>query len=794
MAAAVASERIPTFCALCVSRCGAIATVEEGVFTALHADPAHPTGAALCIKGRVAPELVHHPGRILHPMERTQPKGAADPGWRRISWDEALTRAAERLRDIARTSGPEAVVFSASSPSTTAISDGIDWIQRLRRAFGSPNLVASMELCGWGRYFASAFTWGEAVPGVYLPDLDRAGCILFWGYNPPLARLTHATAASRALARGARLIAVDPRRVGLAHRADVWLRVRPGTDGALALAIAHVMIERGWFDRDFVRRWTNGPFLVRPDDGRLLRGSDLAPDGDPAAFVAWDEAAGRPVLCRPREIESRPLALGGAWTVTTRDGAALVCRPAFQLVAELCARHAPDASEDLTGIAAGDVERAARLLWESRPVAFYAWSGVEQHTNATQTARAIAQLYALTGSIDAPGGNVRFAAVPTNPVDGADLLPAEARARSLGLARRPLGAARFEFITSDDVYTAALEGRPYPVRGLVGFGANLLVAQPDGRRGREALAGLDFYLHADLFMNPTAEQADIVVPVASPFESEALAVGFEVSGEAQAFVQLRRPVVAPRGEARSDTEIAFALATRLGLGHHFWEGDIDAAVRHRLAPAPVDLETLRARPEGVAIPLETRHRKYAEPNGAGVRGFATRSGKVELYSESLLAHGHAPLPDFAEPGISPRTRPDLAAAYPLVLTSAKSTWFCESQHRGLPSLRRRAPDPTVEMHPDAAVARGIAEGDWVSIETPAARVRARAAFNRSLDPAVVCGQHGWWQGCEEIGAPSFDPFGPDSANFNLLIPHEPSDPIGGSVPLRSWLCQIARLG
>ena len=130
-------------------------------------------------------------------------------------------------------------------------------------AFGSPNLCASMELCGWGRYQATTYTFGASVPGVYMPDLEQAGCILFWGYNPNLARLTHATATVEALKRGARLIVVDPRRTGMAKNADVWLQVRPGTDGALALGIAHVMIERGWYDREFIRHWTNGPLLVR---------------------------------------------------------------------------------------------------------------------------------------------------------------------------------------------------------------------------------------------------------------------------------------------------------------------------------------------------------------------------------------------------------------------------------------------------------------------------------------------------------------------------------------------------
>src|SRR5207247_7927660 len=122
---------------------------------------------------------------------------------------------------------------------------------------------------------------------------------------------------------------------------------------------------------------------------------------------------------------------------------------------------------------------------------------------------------------------------------------------------------------------------------------------------------LDFYVHADLFMNPTAELADVVLPVASPFEREALKIGFDISPAAQSLVQLRRPVVEPRGEARSDTEIVFDLACRLGLGAHFWDGDIEAAYRHQLGPSGVTLDALRENPGGVRVPLRTRCSKYA---------------------------------------------------------------------------------------------------------------------------------------------------------------------------------------
>jgi anaerobic selenocysteine-containing dehydrogenase len=789
------SERIPTYCALCVSRCGSIAVVENGRFVALEPNPSHPTGKALCAKGRAAPELVYHPDRLLYPLKRTRPKGDRDPGWQRISWDEALDLTAARLRAIAEEHCPESVVFSVVSPSTSASDDSVIWIQRLMNAFGSPNLCAAMELCGWGRFLATQYTFGAGVPGVYMPDLEHAGCILFWGYNPNLARLAHATATVEALKRGARLIVVDPRRTGPAQKAELWLRVRPGTDGALALGIAQVMIERGWYDREFIRDWTNGPLLVRTDSGRLLTHSDLSAQSSAQQYVAWSEAIGRPIIYDPvtggYEGDNPEPALFGTFTIDTLQGK-VVCQPAFELTAELCRRYRPEHVEAICGVARDQIENAARMLWEARPVAYYAWSGVEMQTNSTQIARAIAQLYALTGSFDTLGGNVLFPAVPTANAAGWELLPAGQRARTLGLPERPLGPSRWQFVTSDELYQGILEQQPYRVRGLVGFGTNLLLSHADGQRGREALAALDFSVHADLFMNPTAELADVVLPVASAFEREALKIGFEVSADAQSLVQLRQRVAQPRGEARSDTEIVFDLACRLGLGAHFWDGEIEAAYHYQLQPSGVSLDVLREKASGVRVPLQTRYRKFAEQKDGTPQGFATPTRKIELYSERLLEHGYPPLPDYEEPLIGPSSRPDLVERFPLILTCAKHTLFCESQHRALPSLRRRALDPEVELHPAAAAERGIGPGDWVHIETPGGSVRARARMNETLEPNVVCGQHGWWQACPDIGAPGYDPFGPNGANFNLIIGNEAIDPVSGSVPHRAYLCQIRR--
>ena len=134
-------ERIPGFCALCRSRCGCISVVEDGTLIAVEPDPSHPTGANLCVKGRAAPELVYAPDRLLYPMRRTRPKGDPDAGWTRISWDEALDWTAARMREVAERHGPEAVAFAVTTPSGTAVSDGFQWITRLIRTFGSPNMV-----------------------------------------------------------------------------------------------------------------------------------------------------------------------------------------------------------------------------------------------------------------------------------------------------------------------------------------------------------------------------------------------------------------------------------------------------------------------------------------------------------------------------------------------------------------------------------------------------------------------------------------------------------------------------
>jgi len=244
-----ATEEIHTYCPMCVAQCGVVAVVEDGRFTKVRPDSEHPNGG-ICIKGYAAPEIVYSPDRLLYPMKRTRPKGDPDPGWVRISWEEALDTVVSRFSEISQKYGTEAVVFGRSTPAGSAASDFEPWLIRLANAFGSPNVLTTTHICTWNVLFGSKHTFGTPTPP---PDYENTRCILLWGANPLATFPTSAQRITRARVRGAKLIVIDPRQHRLAREADCWLRVRPGSDGALALGMIHVLLEERLYDEEFVR-------------------------------------------------------------------------------------------------------------------------------------------------------------------------------------------------------------------------------------------------------------------------------------------------------------------------------------------------------------------------------------------------------------------------------------------------------------------------------------------------------------------------------------------------------------
>jgi anaerobic selenocysteine-containing dehydrogenase len=425
------SRTVRGFCALCTAHCAAIATVVDGKIARLEADDDHPNGGVFCLKGKAAPELVYHPDRLNFPLRRTTPKGDSDPGWQRISWDEALGDIAGRLASIRRQYGARAVALAKGTGGGTSVSDAERWLARFLNRFGSPNWTSTTHVCNWHKDTGFTYTFGVEIP---TPEVAHSGAFLLWGHNPSSTSLILAHDIVAARKRGMKIVAVDPRRVGIAAQADVLLQVRPGTDGALALAMINVAIKEKLFDESFVRQWTNGSFLIRPDSAALTE-ADLTANGSPDRFIAWDKIAGAPIvydsLTGSFERDSTRLAISGECQIVTKDGIALSCEPAFARLAALAAQFTPEASSAITWVAPDKVRQAVHVLAANRPVSMFMHNGVGQHTNATQTSRAIATLYALFGDFDRQGGNVIFPKAPLNV-----MWPRTQTARAAGQARQ----------------------------------------------------------------------------------------------------------------------------------------------------------------------------------------------------------------------------------------------------------------------------------------------------------------------------------------------------------------------
>ena len=782
------------YCTLCRSRCGAVYTVGEDMMIKVRPDDTHPTGHAMCMKGKAAPELVHSPNRVLYPMRRSAPKGAADPGWQRISWDEALTEIATNLAHFKRESGAESVVFGVTTPSGTPMSDSIDWVERFIWSFGSPNICYATEICNWHKDSAHAFTFGCGMPTA---DYQNSDVIILWGNNPANTWLAQADAIAKGRRNGAKLIVVDPRPTALAREADVWLRVRPGTDGALAMAIARQMIATGNVDQNFIREWTNGPLLVRRDNGRFLRERDFDVDSPSNRYAIWNQTRNRLELVG-EDIETSPsdFLMAGVREVNVYDAAGrtvgIECVPAFELYTQALDAFTPDYASSITDVGASDIVAVAQMLGPHQRIAYHAWSGVGMHTNATQTERSIATLYALTGAFDTRGSNREFAKQPVNSVSSYAMLSPQQRAKALGLDERPLGPPSQGWVTARDVYSAILDGRPYRVRALVAFGSNMIMSQADSGLAHKALCALDFHVHCDLFETPTSRYADILLPVNTPWEREGLRVGFEINERAVELVQLRQRMVTPRGESRADYEIVLDLAVRLGMGDQFFGGSIEAGWNYMLEPIGLDVEMLRTRPEGIYKPLVQQERNYASVTPDGVRGFKTETLRVELYSEKLHRHGYPAVPHYVPPQQDAGIQPGSHKRFPHTLTSIKHGHYCHSQQRSLASLRRRAPYPVAELNKELAAENDIVDDDWVLITTPNGSARFTARIVPDLAYGVIVAEYGWWQACHEIGMGAFPSAGPGNSNFNTLTTAARLDPLSGSSPLRSLRCQIRR--
>jgi len=241
------SRYVYTDCTLCYHSCGTKVIVQDGKIVKVDGLESHPLNKGnLCPKGEAVIDLVYDPDRIKHPMKRTK------RGWERVTWDQALSEIADKLKMLKETYGPSSLGFFCGSIGVENL-EMIGLTQRFKGAFGSPNFFSVEGICYRMRIRSRQITFSK-----YPTEELDSNLYILWGHNPEESDFPLKLAIEENLKKGAKLVVIDPKRIPLADRAEMYLKIRPGTDGALALAMIHVIINETLYDSDFINTWTYG--------------------------------------------------------------------------------------------------------------------------------------------------------------------------------------------------------------------------------------------------------------------------------------------------------------------------------------------------------------------------------------------------------------------------------------------------------------------------------------------------------------------------------------------------------
>jgi anaerobic selenocysteine-containing dehydrogenase len=749
-------------------------------------------------------QYIEHPDRLRNPLKRVGDRGEGH--WKEISWDEAFDLIEKKMRAIREDYGPEGVIFSMGTGRDIG-----PWICMLAYAFGSPNVMFALSgnACYSPRFAALDTVQGDYCvfdAGQWLPDryddprFEVPKCMIVWGYDIP------ATCPDNLfghwiidlMKRGTKIISIDPRLSWFASRAEHWLRLRPGTDSALAMGFLNVIIKENLYAHEFLEKWTNAAHLIRKDTGKLLRERDVAEVGSEENFLAWDNAANEAVVWDTELVEYKTPdmkpALSGDCEVRLADGRNVACQTVWDAFCSEVDKYPVDKVEEITGVPAEDIVQAARFYALSKPASIHWGVPIDMTPAVTPLCQAIAALWALTGNLDIPGGNVmaRFAFdAVAYALPGAEGV---IKLKSKEQDKPRIGADRYgpfrTFIwrcqtdlTLEQIFT----GEPYPIKGLWIQTCNLLGGIGlDPKKWRDALKKLDFIVAVDLFMNSTTQYADVVLPAATFLEKEGVRSWWVPLQSINKAITV--------DECRSDLEINFELARR-------FDPDFKWKTIHELfddiiKPSGLTFEELQEKgwafpPEGHSSSPYRRHERGLL-RADGKIGFQTPTGRFELYSTLREDWGLEPLPHHEEPPFTPMSRPDLAKDYPLILsTGRRSPAFFHAEHRMIPWLRQIDPDPVVEIHPDTAANHGIGNGEWVWVENWMGRAKFKAKVTLVVPPWMVMATHGWWFPEKPGGEPIL--YGVWESNINQLIPMNAQGKDGLGAPIKHLLCKIYKV-
>lgn len=773
---AVAGEKwVPTVCWIGKQDCGMLARVIDGRIVKFEGHPDNPRNwGKLCVKGIAQISSIYDPYRIKAPLKRTNAKGIGGE-WKEISWDEALTLVGEKVKEV-RNRDKRLLVWQKGRSKAEPLYDNA-----FVNASGAYKM-AHGAYCSDAAYRAVEYTVGQNA-GLH-PDFRYCNYLISWGWEltnsggNKTCWITWPQQFVEARERGMKVVTIDPRRRGMGPHTDEWLPIRPGMDLAFFLALANVLVAKGYLDTKFLVNFTNAPFLVKGD------GYFLKVDGKEQV---WDEASNSP---KPFDAKGIKPALDGSYSA----GGASV-KTAFQAYRDHVAQYTPEWAAPICDIPADTIRRIAEELGENarigstivldgvelpyRPVGLMAYH-VSQQELGFQAFYASVNVYMLLGAVEAVGGlRADYARTAHGNFKSLNEIAIKDPPYDIQLKN-----SKYFPINTGSPSIAALAtinpdkyGVDYTPEVMIIHQTNPLLSFPPQDVLFEAFKKYKFIAVIDPFMSETADYfADVVLPAATAEKYEGPTA---TSTQYWGGTTLRVPPIPPLFQSRGDLDIYLGICEKAGIlygkGGYIDQLNIQLKIsdNYRLdlntMPEVRDIFDRWAKSAGFEQGVSFFETTGVKASPVALKGLYA-SGlnpphfgiRYRLYGESLKGYqdkmkekgasenywrGYTPFPTWVTPTVDKSPK-----EYDLYLTSHKKIEYKQSRATRIVLLNELEPEQRIEMNGSVARSRGIQDGDLVWVESHNAvtgekkRLQAKAALVEGLRPDTVSMSHhyGTW--------------------------------------------------
>lgn len=764
------------------SRCCLETKVREGKVVSTMQRPIKGKDVSIqpgCVKGPANPQRIYGTHRLLYPMQQTGERGSDN--WERISWDEALSLVAEKMQAAFDEYGPESVGFMSSYSGNSGVLSTV--------YSGFTNFPEARGACGIGpeRFYqktgVSLFTATGDLAQLYMQyaalaapsnsseDVANANTIIMFGANPCDSTRTAWSSIMDAKRNGSKLIVVDPRYSNTAAHADQWIPVRPGTDGALMLGMCNYIIDNDLIDYDYLRNRSVAPLLIK-EDGTYLRLSELdlgSGEGRPEdphdpdtaeseSIAVWDEEN----AAFGSSFEVKNPAITG-----TFDANGVSVRPVYDLVRETIAPFTVEYAANECGLSAETIEGFAQTYATEGPSFIFIFEGMQHYQNSWHMYYDLPLLASLTGNACKPGTNYGL------PGHGTPLFkkPVLNNTAALAIDNPKLNRMASLNQVPEIVESGTWNGEEYKLRLLWIAGCNVLGNGIGYETQIEAFKKIDFVVVASDFMNDTASQASLALPIAMTFEAEDYRD------------YMNQKAIEPVGEGKTDFEIFVGLAEAMGYDD-LYDKDAEGYLREALDTE----ENLAA---GLGYDAFHEQGVIYEDEIVRVENVAQETnatGRTQFYLEKLIPNGNFDqeitvldrLP-FYEHAYEAYPDNPLREQYPLFGISYHDNYTGHTMHSNVPwlnEIRGLDGEPYMVISETAAADRGIATGDMVRVYNERGHIVVRAVVSKGIREDTIQIPRGYEGGELHEG------------HLQSLTTIDAKDRITNNDSHNDWLCQV----